>query len=260
MGSGLGKTDRRKARLRAASLDARQGKRRMDTLDKKPIVDIGKDEQAVGNEDTFEELREAGKKGSLLGKFNSVFQDALQSGRGGDRFRDAVAETAGGSNVTADDLALRRAKNVNMQHVFIPEGVIIYGSIASSTDTEISGRVEGDVNVEGRLYLGTSALVSGNVKATSCKVDGLVEGKMECARDLELGKTGRLNADIVVGKRATVAGQVYGNLATGGKFHLQPAGRLEGDIVAKSICVEEGSTFNGKCTMHQGGEEEKYTE
>ena len=222
----------------------------MDSIDKKRTIDMNAEEE-TGGLDTFEELQAASKKDSIFEKFNTAFHDVLQTSRGGDRLRDAVSESDGQENITADDLAIRRAKNVNSQRVFLPEGVIIYGSIASSSDTEISGRVEGDVLVEGRLFLGASALVSGNVKATSCKIEGLIEGKVECARELELTKTGRLNADIIAGKRATVAGQVYGNLATGGKLHLTPSGKLEGDIVAREICIEEGSTFNGKCSMRR---------
>ena len=207
--------------------------------------------------DTFEALQEAGKKGSLLDKFNAAFHDVLQNSRGTERYRDAVAETDGRASATADDLAIRRARNVSLQRVYIPEGVIIYGSIASGSDTEISGRVEGDVTVDGRLYLGTGALVSGNVKATSCKVEGLVEGKMECARELELTKTGRLNADAIAGKMANLSGHAFGNVVTGGKLHLAATGRLEGDIIAREICIEEGAVFNGRCTMRRNTQQKR---
>lgn len=202
------------------------------------------------NDSDFEKMEQAGKKG-LLGRFNSRFNDKLQTSRGQDRQRDVIAETANAPEVKADDLALRRAKTVSgsVQRMIIPEGVIIEGSVTSSSDTDIGGRIEGNITVEGRLNLGPSALISGNIRAGSCKVEGLVEGKVECSEDLELGPTGRLNADILAGKRIYLAGEVYGNVTTPGILRLAATSKVEGDIKTRSIMVEEGATLNGQCTM-----------
>lgn len=202
------------------------------------------------NDADFEKLGQAGKKG-LLGRFNSRFNDKLQTSRGQDRQRDVVVETASAPEVKADDLAMRRAKTVSgsVQRMIIPEGVIIEGSLTSSSDTDIGGRIEGNITVEGRLNLGPSALISGNIRAGSCKIEGLVEGKVEVTEDLELGPTGRLNADILAGKRIYLAGQVYGNVTTPGILRLAATSKVEGDVRTRSIMVEEGATLNGQCTM-----------
>lgn len=196
----------------------------------------------------FEKMNNAGRKG-LLGRFNSRFNDKLQTSRGPDRQRDVVAETAAMPEAKADDLAMRRARTVSAQRMIIPEGVLIEGSLTSGSDTDIGGRIEGNITVEGRLQLGPSALISGNVRAVSCKVEGLVEGKVECSEDLELGPTGRLNADVVAGKRIFLAGQVYGNVTTPGVLRLATTSRVEGDVKTRSILMEEGAVLNGQCTM-----------
>lgn len=196
----------------------------------------------------FEKMGNAGKKG-LLGRFNSRFNDKLQTSRGQERQRDVVAETAAMPEAKADDLAMRRARNVSGQKMIIPEGVIIEGSLTSGSDTEIGGRIEGNITVEGRLHLGPSALISGNVRAASCKIEGLVEGKVECSEDLELGQSGRLNADVLAGKRINLAGQVYGNVTTPGVLRLAATSRVEGDIRTRSILMEEGAALNGQCVM-----------
>jgi hypothetical protein len=51
----------------------------------------------------------------------------------------------------------------------VPEGVVIEGSLMGSADTEIHGRITGDISIEGRLFLGPKAIVSGNVKATPAR-------------------------------------------------------------------------------------------
>jgi cytoskeletal protein CcmA (bactofilin family) len=205
--------------------------------------------------DSYEDLAEASSsKGGLLGRMNQAFQDALQTNRGAGNERAPAFESRGEPNVTADDLAIRRAKNIKPRRMIIPEGVIIDGSMTSGSETEISGRIEGDVTVDGRLYLGRSALISGNVRAANCKVEGLVEGKMECSEELELGPTGRLNADVLAGKRTNIAGQVFGNVTTGGMLRLQASAKVTGDIRARRMVIEEGATFNGKCMMRPPGQ------
>lgn len=72
---------------------------------------------------------------------------------------------------------------------------------------------------------------------------------MECAEELELGTSGRLNADTMAGKRIILAGEVIGNVATGGILRLVSSGRLTGDIRARRLIIEEGAQFNGGCTM-----------
>ena len=204
--------------------------------------------------DSYVELERASKKGSFFGRVNAAFQDALQSSRG-DEGPLSVQEGPGASpEATADDLAIRRAKKVSPRRMIVPEGVIISGSMTSGSETEISGRVEGDVNVDGRLHLGAAALVTGNVRAVSCKVEGLVEGTMECSNEINLERSGRLNADAMAGKRVTVAGQAFGSVTTGGMLRLVASGRIEGDIHARRLIIEEGATFNGGCTMRRPAE------
>lgn len=196
----------------------------------------------------FNELEKAKKKG-LFGRLSQSFDDAIQTGRAPERTRDAVAETAGTPHVGADDLALRRAKTVTTQKMIIPEGVIIEGSLTGGSDTEINGRIDGDITVEGRLFLGASALISGNVRAGSCRVDGLVDGRVECSDELELGQNGRLNADVIAHKRIKLAGQVYGNVSTPGGVLLGQTCKVDGDLRTRSLMMEEGAMLNGRVTM-----------
>jgi cytoskeletal protein CcmA (bactofilin family) len=200
--------------------------------------------------DTYEALEAATRSDSgLFGRMNARFQEALQNNRGTGQQRSAAEEAGDDPRVTADDIAIRRARTVKPQRMIVPEGVIIDGSMTSGSETEISGRVEGDVTVEGRLYLSPSALITGNVRATTCKVEGLVEGRMECSDQIELGKSGRLNADALAGRAILLEGQVYGNIKCGGRLQIGPSARVVGDIRTKKIVIEEGAMFNGACTM-----------
>lgn len=207
------------------------------------------------------EAMEGNRKG-FLGRFNARFNDALQQGRsaerhGADGMPTPLPPAPTGANPnpqqhhepTGDDLALRNAKSVGAARMVVPEGVVIEGSLMGGTDTEIHGRITGDISIDGRLYLGQKAVVSGNVKATACHIDGNVEGKVECSDEVQLGSTGRVHADLLAGKRIILAGQVYGNVATPGALRLAATCRVDGDVRARNLSMEEGAALNGKCIM-----------
>ncbi len=190
------------------------------------------------------EMDSAGKKG-LFGRLNT----AIQQNRGPERTRDVATIETTSPTATADDIAIRRARTVSSARMIIPEGAIIQGNVTGGSETEISGRIEGDVTVEGTLTLGKTALITGNVRAGSCRVDGLVEGKLECSDEVDLGQSGRVNGDVGSGKRINLAGQVYGNVITPGVLRLAQSCRVQGDVRARTLTMEEGATLDGSCIM-----------
>lgn len=189
-------------------------------------------------------------KGSFLGKFNAAFQDKLKANRS----EEPDVESRVRPDTTArdaNDLAMRRPRGGQDDRMIVPSGVVIDGSLSSHSETEISGRVQGDVTVDGRLILTPGSQVSGNVRTSSSRVEGAVDGKVECSGELELGTNGRLNADALAGKRMTLAGHVNGNITCGGLLRLVSTAKVTGNIRARAIVMEEGATFNGGCSTPQ---------
>jgi cytoskeletal protein CcmA (bactofilin family) len=221
---------------------------------------VAKESQPGGGKvpDTYEALQAATEESSgLLGRMKGRFQDAIQSGRADNRQYDARAEAAGNPRVTSDDLALRRARHTKPRKMVIPDGVLIEGSLTSGSESEVAGRIDGDLNVDGDLMISPTALISGNVRTVRCRVEGLVDGKLECGDTLDLGESGRLNNDVTVGKRFTVAGQVFGNIICGGELRLVASAKVTGDIHCKKLIIEEGANLNGICTMRAPAQREK---
>jgi cytoskeletal protein CcmA (bactofilin family) len=189
----------------------------------------------------------------LFGRLGASLQEAVVNSRGSDQSPPDLPAL----ETPADDLAVRRPKDALPRRMVVPEGVVITGSVTSNAETEINGKIEGDVVVEGRLYLGATGIVTGNVKAASCKLEGLVEGKMDCSQELELTRTGRLNSDTAAGRKITVAGQIYGTVSTAGAVRIVNSGKIQGNVQAKQIFIEEGAKFNGRCTMRAQAEKKK---
>src|SRR5690242_12432973 len=91
--------------------------------------------------------------GGLLGRFGAKLQDAVQQGRAEDPVRRPAENLAREAAIPADDMAIRQGQTVVAQRMIVPEGVIIEGTLSSGSDTQIAGRIDGDVRVEARLAL-----------------------------------------------------------------------------------------------------------
>lgn len=189
------------------------------------------------------------KKGSLLNKFNAKFQDAIQSNRGEDTISVAPSAQEASADVAGDTLAIHKAKSMQVQRMIVPEDVVIEGKLTSNSETEIWGKNDGDVTVNGRLLLARGADITGNVRATNGKIQGNILGKIDCSDQLDVGETGRLHSDVTVGNRVALAGKVTGNITCGGVIELLSTAEVTGNIRARSLVIEEGAVLNGSCTM-----------
>jgi cytoskeletal protein CcmA (bactofilin family) len=95
------------------------------------------------------------------------------------------------------------------------QGTVIDGEINSDADIRIDGTVRGNVISKGKIVLGASGLIDGDIRSENAYLEGRVNGKVEVADLLILSKSSFVN----------------------------------GDIMIKKLVVEEGAKFNGKCTM-----------
>jgi cytoskeletal protein CcmA (bactofilin family) len=196
-----------------------------------------------------EEFQQTQRKG-LFGKLNTKLNDAIQEGRTDAQHGSATAEAPADKNIPADDLALTRSSSAATgQKMIVPENVLIEGAMTSGSDTDISGKIEGDVTVESQLNIYSTSVITGNVRAKNCLMQGTCEGNMECTHTLELGQSGSLNADAMTGQNMIIAGQVTGNVNCGGQLQLMASAKVTGNIRARSIVIDEGATFNGTCSM-----------
>ena len=149
----------------------------------------------------------------------------------------------------SEDFALKPDPAAMPRRMSVPPDVEITGTLSSRSETYIAGTVDGNVTVESSLSLAKGSKITGKIKATQCRLDGQVDGGVDCTDDFEVGDTGVLNADAVSGNQMSIAGEINGGLHCGGRLHLLPTARVSGDIRARSVIVEEGAIYNGTCSM-----------
>jgi len=87
------------------------------------------------------------------------------------------------------------------------------------------------------------------VKGT-VRVDGIIDGTLTASGMAILGKSGQIKGDLLVGN-AIIGGVVDGSVIAKNRLELQTGARVEGDITARKLVVEEGVFFQGYCKMKQ---------
>jgi cytoskeletal protein CcmA (bactofilin family) len=92
------------------------------------------------------------------------------------------------------------------------------------------------------------------------KVDGRVDGSVNGARQVLLGRGASIRGSIVADE-VVVGGVVEGGIVASERLELQGSAVVHGDIETKSIVVLEGARINGSVVMRdaatQSGEEHR---
>jgi len=94
-------------------------------------------------------------------------------------------------------------------------GTTISGDITSSGDIRVDGTLKGSVNTKGKVVVGST---------------GIVEGDVVCQ-----------NADI--------SGELKAKISVTELLALKSTAKLDGDIVTNKLAIEPGATFSGSCSM-----------
>ena len=97
------------------------------------------------------------------------------------------------------------------------EGTVIVGDIKTKNDIRIDGIIKGKIITSGRLVIGSTAKIEGNI---------------DCA-----------NVDVM--------GIVLGDIQASGMIALKSTAKVVGNLLSGQISVEPGAAFNGNCQMQR---------
>ena len=96
--------------------------------------------------------------------------------------------------------------------------------------------------------IGKGTKIEGNMDvAQSIRIDGTYKGTLNATDTLIVGSTGELSDVTVKVKSAIIGGKIKGNITASNKITLESTSRLEGDLTAKLLIIEEGALFTGNC-------------
>lgn len=100
----------------------------------------------------------------------------------------------------------------------IAQGTTFKGDIESQGSFRIEGKVEGTIKTPGRIVVGKSGFIEGEVECHSADFEGKFTGKMIVKSQLS----------------------------------LKSSAHIEGDIIAEKLSIEPGAVFNATCVMKGG--------
>lgn len=114
-----------------------------------------------------------------------------------------------------ESMAQQGSSPISDQINMIGEGTVLEGTLRAESDVRVSGRIVGQLDVQGKAIIAQEGTIEGEITAT--------------------------NAD--------VAGRVQGEIRVEERLVLKSTARVDGDIMTERIVVEEGARFTGECKM-----------
>jgi cytoskeletal protein CcmA (bactofilin family) len=80
------------------------------------------------------------------------------------------------------------------------------------------------------------------------RIDGCFRGEIASENTLVVGETGEIFAT-VRSRNVVIGGSVTGDVFAADKLVLQKTARVDGDVQAASLAMEDGAVLNGRITM-----------
>lgn len=104
---------------------------------------------------------------------------------------------------------------INLQVInLIAKGTQIKGDILSDGDLRIDGEITGNLDTKGRLVIGASGRIGGDINCKSCEIAGTQSGKLFVAELLSLKASSNVSGDIVTGKLSIEPGAYFAGTCT----------------------------------------------
>jgi len=100
----------------------------------------------------------------------------------------------------------------------ISNGTEITGDVRSQGDIRIDGVMIGNLSTKGKVVIGNTGKVKGEVTCKNSEVSGIIEGKINVSQLLT----------------------------------LKTASTINGDIITNKLSIEPGARFTGNCNMSDG--------
>ena len=91
----------------------------------------------------------------------------------------------------------------------ISDGTTIKGDVNASGDIRIDGKLTGNISAKGKLVVGPSGRIEGEINCSNVEVSGFIKGKVTANELLTLKTTSRIEGDIATGKLSVEPGAVF---------------------------------------------------
>lgn len=96
--------------------------------------------------------------------------------------------------------------------------------------------------------------ISGDIKSTGdIRIDGTLTGNLNTKGKVVIGVTGKVNGEVIC-KNSEVSGSVEGKIIVSQLLILKASSKITGDIATSKLSIEPGAKFTGNCKMSENDE------
>ena len=97
--------------------------------------------------------------------------------------------------------------------------------------------------------IGAGTKIKGNIQSEGdIRIDGTLIGTITSKGKVVVGSTGTVEGEITC-ENADISGTVKVKISVSNILLLKPTAKLTGDIVTSKLAIESGATFSGSCSM-----------
>jgi cytoskeletal protein CcmA (bactofilin family) len=79
-------------------------------------------------------------------------------------------------------------------------GTEVFGAITTNTDVRIDGYLEGNITAKGKIVVGETGRIKGDIAAKNADILGTTSGKITVSDFLTLKATAKVSGDIHIGR------------------------------------------------------------
>lgn len=102
-----------------------------------------------------------------------------------------------------------------------------------------------------RNLIGNGTVIKGDIESNGdIRIDGHLIGSLKSNGKIFVGQTGVVDGDLTC-KQAEISGTVKGIIKTEELTALKSTSKVEVDLTTKQLLIEVGAQFTGKCVMGQ---------
>lgn len=102
-------------------------------------------------------------------------------------------------------------------------------------------------NLHNHIASGTE--IVGDIKANgNLRVEGTIKGSLDCNGKLSIGQSGLIEGEIIC-ENSIIEGTVKGKIKVKALLTLKETAKFIGDIITDKLAIEPNAIFTGNCNM-----------
>lgn len=91
--------------------------------------------------------------------------------------------------------------------------------------------------------------ITGDIECNGeIRIDGKLNGNLRCQGKVVVGSSGAINGEVTC-RNADISGSLEANIEVKELLSLRATAKLVGDIVTSKLAIEPGASFSGSCNM-----------